>query len=193
MLLGPDDDLPAAPWRVLVNGTSGSGKSHLARRLGAVTGAPYVELDALHHGPGWVPRDTFLADATELAARPEWITEWQYSQVRETFLERCTLVVWVDPPRRQQRRQVLARTLRRRLTRQELWNGNVEPPLWTILTDRDHILRWAWRTHERAGERVRDLLERRPELPVVRLRSRAEADAWLARLSGRGGTPAPPR
>ena len=43
-------------------------------------------------------------------------------------------------------RQIVPRTLHRRLRRVELWNGNIEPPLWTILTRRDHILRWAWRT-----------------------------------------------
>ena len=76
-------------------------------------------------------------------------------------------------------RQVVVRTLRRRLRRELLWNGNVEPPLWTVLRDRDHIVRWAWRTHRTNAERVARLVEQRPALPVVRLRSRAEVEDWL--------------
>jgi hypothetical protein len=37
--------------------------------------------------------------------------------------------------------------LRRRLQRELLWHDNVEPALWTVVTERDHIVRWAWRTH----------------------------------------------
>jgi hypothetical protein len=66
----------------------------------------------------------------------------------------------------------------RRLRRQELWNGNREAPLRTFLTDREHVVRWAWATHAHIGPRVRALQERRPDLVVVRLRSRREVDRW---------------
>jgi hypothetical protein len=60
-----------------------------------------------------------------------------------------------------------------------LWNGNVEPPLRTFLTERDHIVRWAWRTHARTGSRVMTARAGRPELVVVRLTTRAQVSAWL--------------
>src|SRR5476649_990368 len=41
--------------RVVVFGTTGSGKSRLAERLGERTGLRVVELDALNWGPGWQP------------------------------------------------------------------------------------------------------------------------------------------
>ncbi|HKN98757.1 MAG TPA: AAA family ATPase, partial [Pseudonocardiaceae bacterium] len=62
-----------------------------------------------------------------------------------------------------------------RLRRQELWNGNLEPPLWTIFTDRDHIIRWSWRTWRTAGVEVVGL----DGPPVVRLRGQREVNAWL--------------
>lgn len=40
------------PRRILVAGTSGSGKNTLAAALASATGLPYIELDALRHGPG---------------------------------------------------------------------------------------------------------------------------------------------
>jgi hypothetical protein len=59
------------------------------------------------------------------------------------------------------------RTIGRRLRRQTLWNGNIEPPLRTIFTDGDHIVRWAWKTHDQTAARIDDLANRHPELTVA--------------------------
>lgn len=171
------------PRRVLVAGTSGSGKTTLAARIGQVLGVPHTEVDALFHGPGWTPRPTFLADVEAFTSAPGWVTEWQYAAVRDLLADRADLLVWLDLPRALVMRQVVVRTLRRRLGRQVLWNGNVEPPLHTVLGDREHIVRWAWNTHPLTAQRVAALRVRRPDLAVVRLSSHREAAAWLAELA----------
>ncbi|OIJ63923.1 AAA family ATPase [Streptomyces mangrovisoli] len=178
-LLGPNDPLPDLPRRVLVAGTSGSGKTTLAARVGAELGVPHVEIDALYHGPDWTPRPTFETDVHRFSAEQGWVTEWQYGLVRAHLAERADLLIWLDLPRTRVMRQVVRRTLRRRLRRERLWNGNVEPPLWTIFTDREHIVRWAWNTHAKTAARVSAVLDARPELMVVRLRDRAETAHWL--------------
>lgn len=192
-LLGPDDPLPHRPQRILVNGSAGAGKTTLAAEIGRRLGLPHTELDALHHGPGWVRRPEFLDDVEALAASEHWVTEWQYRDARPILLARCDLVVWLDVPRSVAMRRVVRRTLRRRVRREVLWNGNVEGPLWKIFVDPEHIIRWAWTTHRRAAERVDETRKHRPDLPVVRLRDEAEVQRWLAHLSASGGTPAPPR
>lgn len=179
-LLGPGDPLPHRPARVLVAGTSGSGKTTLAARIAAALRLPHVEIDALFHGPGWTPRPSFEADVHRFSAGPAWVTEWQYTPVRAHLADRADLLVWLDLPRALVLRQVVRRTVVRRLRRERLWNGNVEPPLWTVVTDREHIVRWAWRTHDRTAGRVAEVRRRRPDLVVVRLRSRAEIDRWAA-------------
>ncbi len=178
-LLSPADPLPTRPRRVLVAGTSGSGKTTLAARLSQALAAPHQEIDALFHGPMWTPRETFVADVTALVSQPTWVVEWQYSEVRELLAERADLVVWLDLPVRVVMRRVTVRTLRRRLRRQRLWNGNTEPPLRTILTDRDHIVRWAWRTRRTTGRRVADLVRERPALAVVRISRTGDVERWL--------------
>lgn len=40
------------PRRIVVKGSSGSGKSTVADELARRLGVPHIELDALHHGPG---------------------------------------------------------------------------------------------------------------------------------------------
>ena len=179
-LLGPADPLPRCLSRVLVAGASGAGKTTLAARVAALLRVPHIEIDALFHGPGWTPRPTFAEDVERFTARPGWVTEWQYTAVRPLLAERADLLVWLDLPRALVMRQVVARTLRRRLLREALWNGNVEPPLRTVLTDPEHIVRWAWSSWARTSSRVVELAARHPELVVVRLRSRSDVEQWVA-------------
>jgi adenylate kinase family enzyme len=179
-LLGAADPLPRRPRRVLVAGTSGAGKTTLAGRVAATLELPHVELDSLYHGPGWRPRPSFEADVRRLSAGPAWVTEWQYNAVRALLADRADLLVWLDLPRRVVMHRLVRRTIVRRVRRTELWNGNVEPPLWTVFTDREHLVRWAWHAHRRTAAHVNDLLARRPDLPVVRLRSGADVARWLA-------------
>ena len=195
MLLGPADPLPCSPRRILVTGCSGAGKTTLGRALAARSGIPYTDLDGLYHGPDWVPRPSFAADVAALAARSEWITEFGYGKARPQLLPRAELLIWLDLPRWRVMTQIVPRTVRRRVGRVELWNGNVEPPFRTLFTDEDHILRWAWRTHGKWAVRVGQVRQTRPELPVVRLASRREVDAWLRgpayRLTSVGSDPTP--
>jgi adenylate kinase family enzyme len=183
-LLGPDDDVVAAlgerPRRVAVAGTSGAGKTTLAGRLAALWDLPYTELDGLYHGTGWTPRPQFLDDVRDVVASDRWVTEFQYTVARPLLAERAQLLVWLDLPVAVVMRQVVRRTLRRRLRRVELWHGNVEPPLWTFLTDTDHIVRWAWRTRHKLADLPERLAQEAPHVVVVRLRSRRDVERWVA-------------
>lgn len=63
--------------RVVILGRGGAGKSTLARRLGAVTGLPVTELDALFWQPGLTPADParWRARQHELLLRDAWILD----------------------------------------------------------------------------------------------------------------------
>jgi adenylate kinase family enzyme len=166
-----------------VAGASGSGKTRLAGEVAQRWRLPRAELDALHHGENWVPRPTFTEEVEKFAAQPQWVTEWQYAaKLGDLLSGQVDLVLWLDHPRRLLMRQIIVRTVTRRIRRQELWNGNVEPGLRTVFTDRDHVIRWAWRTHGEPGQRVADLLGRRGhEVVVVRLRGRRQVNRWVSR------------
>ncbi|MFF2452306.1 AAA family ATPase [Isoptericola sp. NPDC058082] len=181
-------DAPAPPpavtaRRILVAGTSGAGKTTLAGRVSAVLGLPYTELDGLYHGTGWTPRPEFEDDVRAVVAQDAWVSEWQYTAVRPLLLERAELLVWLDPPVPVVLWQVGTRTVRRRLRRTELWHGNVEPPLRTVLRDRDHILRWAWRTRHKLRGLDERLAREAPHVRVVRLRSRRAVERWVRSLA----------
>ncbi|GLY37006.1 topology modulation protein [Amycolatopsis sp. NBRC 101858] len=63
--------------RVLVLGCGGSGKSVFARRLGARTGLPVVELDSVfwQPGPAGLARAEWVVRQRELVASPQWILD----------------------------------------------------------------------------------------------------------------------
>jgi hypothetical protein len=93
-------------------------------------------------------------------------------------------VVWLDLPRRTVMRQVTGRTLRRTLSRQQLWNGNREPLVNLCPWRSESILNWAWTQHRKYEDRFSRAMVA-PELDhidFVRLRSHDEADAWVSGL-----------
>ncbi len=182
-VVGPCHQLDRQPQRIVVAGTSGSGKTTLARKLSTALEIPHIEIDGLYHGPNWTKRPMFGDDVDSFMKTDSWVTEWQHSEVRGRLAERAELMVWLDLPRHVVLRQVVGRTLRRRVRGEVLWNGNVEPPLRTIFTNREHTVRWAWTTHSKGRLRVFALAEGRSQLPIVQIRSHAEADRWISGLA----------
>ncbi len=175
----------AAPLgRVSVVGNSGSGKTRLARMLAAALGVPFLELDAVFHLPDWgeLPVEQFRAGVREFAAGAAWVVDGNYSVVRDVVWERADTVVWVDPPQALVMARVVRRTLRRTVTRQELWNGNREPfsNLWSLDPYRS-IIAWSWtrRTEYRRRYETAMVDPAWRHLTFVRLRRAGEARRLL--------------
>ena len=63
--------------RVVILGRGGAGKSTLATQLGAITGIPVIELDAIFWRPNLTPTppDAWIARQRQLARQPAWIAD----------------------------------------------------------------------------------------------------------------------
>lgn len=120
---------------------SGAGKTTLCGQLERALSLPRVEIDSLYHGAGWTPRANFVAEVEAFSAGQEWVIEWQYRAVCRLLVEGADTLVWLDYSSWLQMTRLVGRTMRRRLARQELWNGNYKPPLRTIFRDEVHIVR----------------------------------------------------
>jgi adenylate kinase family enzyme len=168
--------------RVSVIGGSCTGKTTLSRELAARLGVPHVELDALHHDAGWqeAPAEVLRArvEAALDGAQEGWVVDGNYHGKIGTYVqERADTVVVLDLPHRTALRRVLWRTLRRSVTREELWNGNRESL--RLAFSRDSIVWWVVRQHGKYMTKWQPRLAPLTHLEIVRLRSSHEVREWL--------------
>jgi adenylate kinase family enzyme len=175
--------------RISVVGISGAGKTTVGRAIADRLDAPFTELDGLHHQPGWneLPADEFQERVGPIVAGDTWVIDGNYTSkgVLDLVWGRADTVVWLDVSRSEAMRRVIARTLRRAATREELWNGNREL-LRNFFDPRPekNIITWTWtRFHP-----TREKYERRATAPewsyliVHRLCHQGEVDEFLLNL-----------
>jgi adenylate kinase family enzyme len=165
----------------IVATASCSGKTTLGRELARRIDVPFVELDALHHGPNWTEAtaEELRAKVEPLVAGDGWVIDGGYwGKLGDLVLRNADVVVWLDLPVRVWLPRLLRRTGGRVLRREELWNGNRET-VRNVLLSRDSLLWYALRNHPRHR---RVYPERLAPYEVVRLRSPKEVAQWLARF-----------
>ncbi len=172
--------------RIVVIGTTGSGKTTLARRLSQLLDIPHVELDALNWEPNWVqaPTEVFRQRTQEALRGEAWVADGNYSAVRDIVWPRADTLVWLDHGFFVTLRQLLGRTLRRIVRQEELWGGNRETFRAQFLS-RESLFIWLLQTYWRRRRQLPALLQS-PEfahLTKVRLHSPREAERWLAGLA----------
>ena len=139
---------------------------------------PYVELDAIHWQAGWTELDApeLRRRVEPLVERDAWVIDGSYrGKLGDLVLERADTVVWLDLPRRIWLPRLIMRTLRRALTREELWNGNRES-LWNAVAGDDSLFRFALANERPRRHRYPRELDR---YRVARLRTPAEVEAFL--------------
>jgi len=166
-----------------VVGTTGSGKTTVARRLSEALQLPHVELDALLWGPNWTqaPDVVFRERVSQALAGDFWIADGNYSIVRDLVWARAEMLVWLDYPLWVMMSRLFWRTLRRGITKQELWNGNRERLLTQFLSS-DSLFLWALKSYWKR-KRNFPVLFKKPEyshLVVVHLRSPRSSREWLS-------------
>jgi adenylate kinase family enzyme len=179
-------DLPPGVARVLVVGSSGAGKTTMARALAERLGVPHTELDSLWHGPGWVPRPEFEQDVEAMLATGRWVTEYQYRPVKQRLLDEAEAVVWLDHPFPLVAARLLRRSVIRAVTGRAYWNGNRERfGMWLHASHPLRIVlsREFWAKRRRTEAELADAAAR--GVVVVRLRGARAADRWLAAQPGR--------
>ena len=177
--------------RIVITGTSGAGKTTLARTIATRLALPHIELDAINWQAGWrdlVRHDLpeFVRRVTEAAAADQWVADGNYGPVRDVLWRRATHLVWLDYERPVIMRRVIARSLCRVVTRTELWPGTGNRERWWYLLQASHPIRWAWDTWLRRRIETEERLAH-PEvahLLVFRLRHPREANGILAMLTG---------
>ncbi len=184
------DISPTQPGRrIAVLGTSGCGKTAVAKRLAATLGVTYICSDAIFWGPNWTmtPPDERLTEYDRVTRAEAWTFDGNVDDLSDhkgpLILQRADTLIWLDLPRWQVFTQVFRRTLRRAWTQEPLWHNNRES--WRLsFFSRESILLWSMQTFAKRRKQYAALFAdpNYARLIRIRLTSRRQVDSWLASL-----------
>lgn len=169
--------------RVVIIGTSCSGKTTLARNLAKKLGVPHIELDSIFWKPNWTPtpKEEFRDLVTEAVAPEIWVLDGNYSAVRDVLWARATTLVWLNYPFRVVGWRALRRTFGNVFYRKAMWSsGNVETFRHAFLS-RDSILWWVLKTYRRRRREYPRLFGQAAyrHLQIIELTSPEAAERFL--------------
>ena len=87
-------------YRIVVLGTTGAGKTTLAREIARALDVPHVELDYYRFRPNWVevPNDEFRERVRKALRGDRWVADGNYGLARDVIWPRATMLVWLDYP-----------------------------------------------------------------------------------------------
>lgn len=179
------------PKKINVVGTSGSGKSTFSKRLAEILNAPYVEMDKIFWGPNWYfPSDKeFFSNLKNSLVSDRWVLDGNYTRSIPIKWENVDVVIWLDYPFAKTLFRAVKRAFRRSLRKEELWagTGNRESFKRSFFS-KDSIILWTIKTHGQVRQRYQSLMAdpKFSHIKFIRLRSDAEAEAYLANLPGNG-------
>jgi adenylate kinase family enzyme len=173
--------------RIVIVGTTSSGKSTLAERLANQLGCDFIELDALHWEPNWTeaPLEVFRRRVERAMQAPAWVVAGNYHVVRDIIWPKAEVVIWLDYSLPRVFWQLTRRTFSRWWTQELLWGTNRES-LWSHfkLWSQDSLFHWLFKTYWRR-KREYPLLFAQPEnqhLKVLHFKHPAETEEWLNNL-----------
>ncbi len=180
--------MPQFPFhRLVVIGTTSSGKSTLAERIATRFDLTFIELDALHWEPNWqeAPLDVFRERVRAATQAERWIVAGNYSVVRDLVWTRAEAVIWLDYPFLLVLNQLTRRTFNRWWTQELLWGTNREP-FWVHfkLWSQDSLFHWLFKTYWRRKRETPQLLSL-PEyrhLELIHFKHPSKVEEWLERI-----------
>jgi adenylate kinase family enzyme len=172
--------------RIVIYGATGSGKSTLADRLGEALGVGVMHLDNIRHERGWdsVDWDEMRGRMEAfIAAHPEgWVSEGNYSRVRDVTLSQADTLISLDVPWRTSFVRLLKRTVVRAIDQKPLYNDDGPHESWRgSFMSRQSILLWSVTNHRRRKRTTAEAFASKPEgARTYRLRTSREVEALVA-------------
>jgi hypothetical protein len=170
--------------RIVVVGTTGSGKTSFAARLAHLCQIPHIEIDAMYWRPKWThaSEEELRGLIDRATSAPAWIVDGNYGICRDIVWGRAQALVWLDYPLWTTFWRLFFRTMKRSLSQELLWGNNYEN-LWSQLKlwSNDSLFTWLFKTHGRHKRQFPPLFvsPQFSHLQIYHFKSPPQAEAWL--------------
>lgn len=173
-------------YRIVIVGTSCSGKTTLASKIAELLDIKHVNLDSIHWLSDWKERDNddFRSiTAKTLKGADSWVCDGNYSFVRDIVWKHATHIVWLNYPFWFIMFRALKRTSRRVFLHEEFVNGNYEGFRHAFMS-RDSILWWIILTYRKNKTLYPPLLDdaQKRGVDIVIARKPQEAEFFVKSL-----------
>ncbi len=173
--------------KINVIGTSGSGKSTIAKELSKRLNYPYIEMDAVFWGKNWSepPDEIFFKNLRQALERESWVLDGNYTRSMPIKWQKVDTVVWVDYNFARTLYQAVSRAINRIITQKELWPGTGNRESFKMLFSKDSIVLWTIKTYHK--NRIKYLKAMKDEqykhIHFIHLRSPKESREFLNKVS----------
>ena len=172
--------------RIVVIGSSCSGKSTFSQTLANKINIKYIELDELHWLPDWQERrDQEFKDLVSKAVSDDaWIVDGNYSIVRDILWPRATTIIWLNHSFRVVLYRSITRSIKRIVTKKKLFSGNVESFKKTFLS-RDSIILWVLKTYHKKRKQYPEILKQAEAkgMKVIEFKNQSQVNDYLRNQS----------
>ena len=171
--------------RIVVIGSSCSGKSTFSQYMAHKKKIEYIELDQLHWLPDWVerPDDEFRALVNEAVLSDSWIVDGNYSIARDIVWPRATKIIWLNHSFSLVLYRSITRSIKRAATKKKLFAGNVESFKQTFFS-RDSIILWVLKTYHQKRKNYSNILKQVAEkgIQVIEFKNQSQVNEYLKSL-----------
>lgn len=176
---------------IVVIGTTGSGKTTLARQIAVRTGRIHIDLDDHHWLPNWSARspDEFRAHISKalLAIPPGqvWVVSGNYSVVQNIVWPQAQTVIALDYAASRVLWQLVCRTVHRCWSRTPVCNGNIETFRGSFLS-KESIIIWFFKSHWQRQRKLQALIDNPGPyafLRIIRFKKPEMTRQWLTTLT----------
>lgn len=167
--------------KIIILGSSCSGKTTLGKRLAILNHAKAIDLDDLNWLPGWKSRPTNEMIAIlekKIWGEKKWIISGNYRGTHSVTMPKATCVIWLDFRLSLILWRMVNRTLKRIISQEEICNGNKETFYGTFI-DKDNLFSYTLRTYSRRKKQFSQLSEVYPHLEIFRISSPKKLEEFI--------------
>ena len=171
--------------KIIIIGSSSTGKSTLALAISKKLKIPHQELDAFYWEENWTRANTeqFRQRVEQFTNQTHWVLDGNFQIARDLIWPQATHIIWLDYNLPIILYRFFIRSIRRSLFKEKLWNNNRET-IWGSMICKDSLFLWILKTYKRNKKNFSQLLEEKsyPQARFIRLKSPQDTKVFLSSI-----------